>query len=50
MNKNTHTHIYIYIYGPLVSRNQIYGRNVHQGRGQLSRSLLSDPPGDFELE
>ena len=46
---NKQTHIYIYI-GPLVSRNQIYGRNVHQGRGQLSRSLLSDPPGDFELE
>ena len=30
---------------PLVFRSQIYGwRDVHQGRGQLSESLLSYPP------
>jgi len=32
------------IWGPIVFRNQIYGwRDVHQGRGQLARSLLSYP-------
>ena len=36
--------------GP-VFRNQIYGwRDVQQGRGQFSRSLLSYPPSDYELE
>ena len=39
------------IWRPLVFRNQIYGwRDVHQGRGQLSKSLLSYPPSDYELE
>ena len=37
--------------GPLVFRNQIYGwRNVHQCHGQFSRSLLSYPPRNYELE
>ena len=37
--------------GALVFRNQIYGwRDVHQCRGQLSRSLLSYPPRNYELE
>ena len=37
--------------GSLVFRNQINGwRDVHQCRGQLSRSLLSYPPRNYELE
>ena len=41
----------IRIWGSLVFRNQIYGwRDVHQCRGQLSRSLLSCPPRNYELE
>ena len=39
------------IWRPLVFRSPIYGwRDVHQGRGQLSESLLSYPPSDYELE
>ena len=41
----------IRIWGPFVFRNQIYGwRDVHHCRGQLSRSFLSNPPRNYELE
>ena len=41
----------IRIWGPFVFRNQIYGwRDVHHCRGHLSRSFLSNPPRNYELE